>query len=50
MGMTMERMRAEEFGESMSKILDGPILLFSRVSLTKFSLESFYISCIKGYI
>ena len=42
--VTMERVRVEEFGESMYKIMDDSILFFSRVSLSKFSLKAFYIS------
>ena len=40
--ITMERVRVEEFGESRMKIVDESILFFSRVSLSKFSLEAFY--------
>ena len=44
MGMTLERVRVEDFGESrVYKIVDESILFFSRVSLSKFSLETFYI-------
>ena len=39
----MERVRVKEFGESKMKIVDESILFFSRVSLSKFSLETFYI-------
>ena len=42
--ISMERVRVEEFGESKDKIVDESILFFSRVSLSKFSLEAFYIS------
>ena len=42
--MSMERVRVKEFGESKMKIVDESILFFSRVSLSKFSLETFYIS------
>ena len=42
--VSLERMRVEEFGESMYKIMDDSILFFSRVSLSKFSLKAFYIS------
>ena len=43
--VTMERKRVEEFEESLYvKIVDEPILFFSRVSLSIFSLEAFYIS------
>ena len=41
--VTMERVRVEEFGESV-KIVDELILFFSRFSLSKFSLEALYIS------
>ena len=43
----MERVRVEEFEESLCKDygpMDESILVFSRVSLSKFSLEAFYIS------
>ena len=40
----MERVRVEEFGEIRMKIVDESILFFSRVSLSKFSLEALYIS------
>ena len=39
----MERVRVGEFGESRMKIVDESILFFSRVSLSKFSLETLYI-------
>ena len=42
--VTMERVRVEEFGETKMKIVDESILFFSRVSFSKFSLESLYIS------
>ena len=42
--VTMERKRVEEFEESHVKIVDESILFFSRVSLSKFSLETLYIS------
>ena len=38
----MEMVRVEEFGESNIKIVDESILFFSRVSLSKFSLEALY--------
>ena len=42
--VTMERMRIEEFEESLYvKIMDESILFFSRVSLSIFSLEALYI-------
>ena len=41
--VTMERVRVEEFGESKDEIVDESILFFSRVSLSKFSLEALYI-------
>ena len=43
-GMSMERVRVEEFENQRYKIVDESILLFSRVSLSKFSLEALYIS------
>ena len=42
--MSMERVRVEKFENKKYKIVDESILLFSRVSLSKFSLEAFYIS------
>ena len=42
--MLMERVRVEEFGESNVKIVDESILVFSRVSISKFFLEALYIS------
>ena len=42
--MSMERVRVKEFGESKNEIMDKSILFFSRVSLSKFSLEALYIS------
>ena len=43
--VTMERKRVEQFKESLYvKIVDESILFFSRVSLSKFSLEALYIS------
>ena len=38
----MERVRVEKFGETKMKIVDESILFFSRVSLSKFSLEALY--------
>ena len=34
-GMSMERVRVEEFGESKAKIVDESILVFFRVSFSK---------------
>ena len=45
-GMTMERVREEEFENQWYKIADESILLFSRVYLSKISLEALYISCV----
>ena len=42
--VTLERVRVEEFEETKMKIVDKSILFFSRVSLSKFSLEAFSIS------
>ena len=42
--VTMEMVRVEEFEESLCKIMDKSNLFFSRVSLSKFSLEALYIS------
>ena len=42
--VTMEMVRVEEFGETKIEIMDETILFFSRVSLSKFSLEALYIS------
>ena len=47
-GMSMKRVRAEEFENQIYKIVDESILLFSKVSLSKFSLEALYISWYKG--
>ena len=46
MGLTMERVRVEEFGDQVYKIVYESILFFSRVSLSKFSLEALYILCV----
>ena len=43
-GMSMERVRVEEFENQRYKIVDESILFFSRVSLSKFSLEALDIS------
>ena len=40
----MEMVRVEELENQRMKILDESILFFSRVSLSKFSLEALYIS------
>ena len=40
----MKRVRVKEFEESNMKIVDESILFFSKVSLSKFSLEALYIS------
>ena len=42
--VTMKRKSVEEFEESLLKIVDESILFFSRVFLSKFSLEALYIS------
>ena len=42
--VTIERVRVEEFEETKMKIVDESILLFSKVSLSKFSMEALYIS------
>ena len=41
--LTMERKRVEELKSLYVKIVDESILFFSRVSLSKFSLEALYI-------
>ena len=41
--VSMERVRVKEFGESNDKIVDESILFFSRVFLSKFSLEALYV-------
>ena len=41
--VTMERMRVEEFEESLCEDVDESILFFSRVSLSIFSLETLNI-------
>ena len=43
-GMIMERVRVEVFENQRYKIVDKSILLFSRVYISKFSLEALYIS------
>ena len=48
--MSMERVRVKEFGESNDKDCGWVNLVFSRVSLSKFSLEALYISWIWGYL
>ena len=42
--VTKERVRVEEFEESLYKVVDESILFFSRVSPSKFSLEALNIS------
>ena len=42
-GMTMERVIVEELENQMSKIVDESILVFCRVSLSKFFLKALYI-------
>ena len=42
--VTMERVRIEEFEESLCEDWDESILFFSRVFLSKFSQEALYIS------
>ena len=42
--VTIERVRVEQFEESLCEIGDESILFFSRVFLSKFSLEALYIS------
>ena len=49
-GMLMERVREEEFENQRYNIVDESILLFSRVSLSKFSLEALYISWVLRYL
>ena len=44
----MERVKVEEFGESKEKIVDESILFFSRVSLSKFSMEALYNTWVEG--
>ena len=39
--MSMERVRVKEFENQMNKIVDESILIFFRVSLSKFFLETF---------
>ena len=46
--LTMERKRVEEFEESLTEDWDESILFFSRVSLSKFSLEALFLSWVKG--
>ena len=40
--VTIERVRVENLENQRMKIVDESILFFSRVSLSKFSLEAFY--------
>ena len=42
--ISIENVRVKEFGESKMKIVDESILFFSRISLSKFSLEALFIS------
>ena len=42
--VTMERVRVKELKSLYMKIVDESILFFSRVFLSKFSLEALYIS------
>ena len=42
--LTMERKRVEKFEEFLNEDGDESILFFSRISLSKFSLEALYIS------
>ena len=46
--LTMERKRVENLKSLLMKIGDESILFFSRVSLSKFSLESLFLSWVKG--
>ena len=41
--LTMERKRVEEFEDSYVKIVDVSILFYSRVFLSKFSLEALFL-------
>ena len=44
MYLSMERVRVEEFGELKDEDCGSVNLVFSRVSLSKFSLKALYIS------
>ena len=46
--LTMRRKRVEEFKESLNEDWGWTILFFSRVSLSKFSLEAFFLLWVKG--
>ena len=46
--LTMERKRVENLKSLLMKIGDESILFFSRISLSKFSLEALFLSWIKG--
>ena len=46
--LKMERKRVEELKSLLMKIGDESILFFSRVSLSKFSLEALFLSWVKG--
>ena len=48
--MTMERVRVEEFKNQMYKIVDESVLLFSRVYLSKFSLEALHCVGIRVFM
>ena len=44
----MEKKRVEDLKSLLMKIEDKSILFFSRVSLSKFSLEALFLSWVKG--
>ena len=46
--ITMERVRVEKSGETKMKIVDGSILFFFRVYLSKFSLETIFNTWVLG--
>ena len=46
--LTMERKRVEKFEEFLNEDGDESILFFSRISLSKFSLEALFLSWVKG--
>ena len=45
--LTMERKRVEKFEEFLNEDGDESILFFSRISLSKFSLEALFLSWVK---
>ena len=46
--LIMERRELRNLKSLLMKIGDESILFFSKVSLSKFSLEALFLSCVKG--